>query len=98
MTLCQYQCGMMEVCAVHNSCTQFSELLNVNAFVRYNITTGLYPFEGDNIYRLFENIGHGEYTMPNTVDSLLADLIQGFFTCFFFSQFVIKVTFVISVL
>jgi len=45
--------------------------------VRYNITTGLYPFEGDNIYKLFENIGRGEYTMPSTVDSLLADLIQG---------------------
>lgn len=43
----------------------------------YNITTGLYPFEGDNIYKLFENIGRGEYTMPDTVDSLLADLIRG---------------------
>jgi len=50
--------------------------------VRYNITTGLYPFEGDNIYKLFENIGRGEYTMPNTVDSLLADLIRGLFACF----------------
>lgn len=49
----------------------------------YNITTGLYPFEGDNIYKLFENIGRGEYTMPKTVDSLLADLIRGFFTSFY---------------
>lgn len=48
----------------------------------YNITTGLYPFEGDNIYKLFENIGRGEYTMPKTVDNLLADLIRGFFTSF----------------
>jgi len=47
--------------------------------VSYNITTGLYPFEGDNIYKLFENIGRGEYTMPKTVDSLLADLIRGLF-------------------
>lgn len=30
----------------------------------YNITTGLYPFEGDNIYKLFENIGKGDYTIP----------------------------------
>ncbi|KAF3858393.1 hypothetical protein F7725_011594 [Dissostichus mawsoni] len=30
----------------------------------YNITTSLYPFEGDNIYKLFENIGKGDYTVP----------------------------------
>jgi len=47
----------------------------------YNITTGQYPFEGDNIYKLFENIGRGEYTMPKTVDSLLASLIQGLVVC-----------------
>jgi len=44
---------------------------------RYNITTGLYPFEGDNIYKLFENIGRGEYTIPANLDNLLADLIKG---------------------
>lgn len=44
---------------------------------RYNITTGLYPFEGDNIYKLFENIGKGEYVIPDCVDKLLADLIKG---------------------
>jgi serine/threonine-protein kinase 11 len=43
----------------------------------YNITTGLYPFEGDNIYKLFENIGRGEYTIPQGVDTLLEDLIRG---------------------
>ena len=50
-------------------------------YFSYNITTGLYPFEGDNIYKLFENIGRGEYTMPKTVDNLLADLIRGLFIC-----------------
>ena len=44
---------------------------------RYNITTGKYPFEGDNIYKLFENIGKGEYTVPEEADSLLTDLIKG---------------------
>lgn len=43
----------------------------------YNITTGLYPFEGDNIYRLFENIGKGHYEIPDFTDKLLADLIKG---------------------
>jgi len=37
-------------------------------FFRYNITTGKYPFEGENIYKLFENIGRGEFTVPEEVD------------------------------
>ncbi|KAL3869434.1 hypothetical protein ACJMK2_042115 [Sinanodonta woodiana] len=43
----------------------------------YNITTGLYPFEGENIYKLFENIGKGEYTIPDFVDKSLSSLIRG---------------------
>ncbi|XP_071800327.1 serine/threonine-protein kinase STK11-like [Asterias amurensis] len=43
----------------------------------FNITTGTFPFEGDNIYRLFENIGKGEFTMPQGVSPLLADLLNG---------------------
>ncbi|KAK3581650.1 hypothetical protein CHS0354_029832 [Potamilus streckersoni] len=43
----------------------------------YNITTGLYPFEGENIYKLFENIGKGEYTIPDFVDKSLTSLIRG---------------------
>jgi serine/threonine-protein kinase 11 len=47
---------------------------------RYNLCTGKYPFEGDNIYKLFENIGKGEYTIPEDVDALLSDLITGRFS------------------
>ncbi|KAJ0047405.1 hypothetical protein NL108_000487 [Boleophthalmus pectinirostris] len=43
----------------------------------YNITTSLYPFEGDNIYKLFENIGKGDYTIPEECGPLLSDLLQG---------------------
>lgn len=43
----------------------------------YNITTGKYPFEGENIYKLFENIGRGEFTVPEEVDDSLADLLRG---------------------
>ncbi|XP_046366451.1 serine/threonine-protein kinase STK11-like [Haliotis rufescens] len=43
----------------------------------YNITTGLYPFEGDNIYKLFENIGKGQFTVPDTVDESLKELLNG---------------------
>ena len=44
---------------------------------RYNITTGKYPFEGENIYKLFENIGKGEFTIPEGVSDPLADLLRG---------------------
>ncbi|XP_053159458.1 serine/threonine-protein kinase STK11 isoform X2 [Hemicordylus capensis] len=43
----------------------------------YNITTGLYPFEGDNIYKLFENIGKGDYTIPEDCGPPLFDLLRG---------------------
>ncbi|XP_053680427.1 serine/threonine-protein kinase stk11 [Anopheles nili] len=41
----------------------------------YNITTGLYPFEGDNIYKLLENIGKCEWNPPEWLESRLADLL-----------------------
>lgn len=44
---------------------------------RYNLTTGLYPFEGDNIYRLFESIGKGDFTIPDEIDEPLRGLIIG---------------------
>ncbi|XP_061652771.1 serine/threonine-protein kinase STK11 isoform X2 [Phyllopteryx taeniolatus] len=43
----------------------------------YNITTSLYPFEGDNIYKLFENIGKGDFTIPEECGPLLSDLLRG---------------------
>ncbi|KAJ8306325.1 hypothetical protein KUTeg_016870 [Tegillarca granosa] len=43
----------------------------------YNMVTSLYPFEGDNIYKLFENIGKGHYVIPDSVDSLLSSLLKG---------------------
>ncbi|CAO1420575.1 unnamed protein product [Diamesa hyperborea] len=41
----------------------------------FNITTGLYPFEGDNIYRLLENIGIGIWSAPEWLEPLLTDLL-----------------------
>lgn len=43
----------------------------------YNITTGEYPFEGDNIYKLYENIGKGEYTIPAVIEDTLKSLLEG---------------------
>jgi serine/threonine-protein kinase 11 len=46
-------------------------------FDRYNMTTGVYPFEGDNIFKLFENIGKGQYQIPEGVEDNLRDLLTG---------------------
>lgn len=43
----------------------------------FNITTGLYPFESDNIYKLFEIIGKGEFEIPKFIESSLKILIKG---------------------
>ena len=43
----------------------------------YNFVTGIYPFEGETIFRLFENIAKGEFEVPrNDVDPLLENLIR----------------------
>uniref|UniRef100_A0A1A9UEM7 non-specific serine/threonine protein kinase n=1 Tax=Glossina austeni TaxID=7395 RepID=A0A1A9UEM7_GLOAU len=46
----------------------------------YNLCTGLYPLEGDNIYRLLENIGRGQWQTPDRLyklDEHLATLTLG---------------------
>ena len=47
----------------------------------YNITTGSYPFEGDTVYKLFENISKGEFTIPNNLDESLSSMIVFFHFC-----------------
>lgn len=43
----------------------------------FNITTGKYPFQGDNIFRLYDNISKCDLIIPSDVDDLLSDLIRG---------------------
>uniref|UniRef100_T1JKR9 Serine/threonine-protein kinase STK11 n=1 Tax=Strigamia maritima TaxID=126957 RepID=T1JKR9_STRMM len=42
----------------------------------YNITTGKYPFEGESIFKLFENIGKGEFSIPDEIDALLEGMLD----------------------
>ncbi|GFW22687.1 hypothetical protein TNCV_2764991 [Trichonephila clavipes] len=42
----------------------------------YNITTGKYPFEGDSIYKLYENIAECEVIIPQELELPLQDLLQ----------------------
>lgn len=46
----------------------------------YSITTGKYPFEGENIYRLFEKISAGYFVMPQELDPTLQTLLLGMLT------------------
>lgn len=47
----------------------------------FNFHTGLYPFEGDTIFKLFENIGRAELELPASItDRLLASLITSMLT------------------
>jgi serine/threonine protein kinase len=41
------------------------------------MTTGSYPFEGDTIFLLFENIARGQFSIPPNVDESLASLLRG---------------------
>ena len=50
---------------------------NITLCFRFNLTTGKYPFEGDNIFKLFEKIGEGVFEVPDDVDELLGDLLKG---------------------
>ncbi|TRY73629.1 hypothetical protein TCAL_13050 [Tigriopus californicus] len=43
----------------------------------YNFVTGSYPFEGETIFRLFENIATCEFEVPSHVGPVLEDLIRG---------------------
>jgi len=43
----------------------------------FNIITGQYPYEGDTIYRLFDNIGKKECVIPTTLDPALQKLLAG---------------------
>uniref|UniRef100_A0A8B9HF61 non-specific serine/threonine protein kinase n=1 Tax=Astyanax mexicanus TaxID=7994 RepID=A0A8B9HF61_ASTMX len=56
----------------------------------YNITTSLYPFEGDTIYKLFENIGKGDYTIPEECGPLLTDLLKGMQAVLISSRYIIN--------
>lgn len=56
----------------------------------FNITTGKYPFEGDTIYRLFENIGKEDLVIPNNLDPSLQRVLEGMLCRDFNERFGIK--------
>jgi len=42
----------------------------------YLLVVGVFPFEGKNVFELFENISKCEYTIPPNVDEDVADLLK----------------------
>lgn len=43
----------------------------------YVLVTGQYPFQGSNVFHLYEQIAKAEYEIPGWVEKSLADLIRG---------------------
>ncbi|XP_042898761.1 serine/threonine-protein kinase STK11 [Parasteatoda tepidariorum] len=43
----------------------------------FNITTGKYPFEGESIYKLYQNIADCDVIIPSDLDCPLQELLQG---------------------
>uniref|UniRef100_A0A5S6QJB9 non-specific serine/threonine protein kinase n=1 Tax=Trichuris muris TaxID=70415 RepID=A0A5S6QJB9_TRIMR len=43
----------------------------------YNFVSGLYPFDGENVFRLYENICQLPLTLPPDTEPLLGDLLSG---------------------
>ena len=57
----------------------------------FNFVTGDYPFEGNTIFRLFENIGKGVFDVPRSdVDPVLESLIRGMLAREFVDRFNLK--------
>ncbi len=44
---------------------------------RFHFTTGKFPFEGDNVYKLFGAISTGVFEMPPDLSPLLQELLRG---------------------
>lgn len=43
----------------------------------FNLTSGKYPFEGENMFRLFENICEKPLVLPEELDPVLISLLEG---------------------
>ncbi|XP_065834579.1 serine/threonine-protein kinase stk11-like [Oscarella lobularis] len=43
----------------------------------FNFVSGEYPFEGETVFKLLENIGKGDFAMPANIQDLLKDLLTG---------------------
>ena len=46
---------------------------------RFHFTTGRFPFEGENVYKLFGVISAGVFEMPPDLSPLLKDLLRGMY-------------------
>lgn len=62
---------------------------------RYNMIIGVYSFEGDNIFKLFENIGKGQYQILDGVEDNLKDLFIGKIYLFFYFNLICQVCYVL---
>lgn len=50
---------------------------NINTSFSFNLSSGKYPFEGENMFRLFENICEKPLVLPEELDPVLRSLLEG---------------------
>ena len=43
----------------------------------YNFVTGNYPFNADNVFKLYKKIGEGSFDIPDYLSDTLINLLQG---------------------
>lgn len=56
----------------------------------FNIVTSKYPYEGETIYKLFENIGKGELILPSELDNATSSILAGMLHSDFNKRFTIS--------
>ena len=53
------------------------DVIHLRLCARFNFVSGEYPFEGETVFKLLENIGKGDFAMPANIQDLLKDLLTG---------------------
>jgi serine/threonine-protein kinase 11 len=66
-----------EIASGQDSWSGFKADIWATGVTLFHFTTGKFPFEGENVYKLFAAISAGQFMMPSDLPPLLQDLLKG---------------------
>jgi serine/threonine-protein kinase 11 len=66
-----------EIASGQDSWSGFKADIWATGVTLFHFTTGKFPFEGENVYKLFAAISSGQFHMPPDLPPLLQDLLKG---------------------